>query len=177
VTSRRTITCDELHALVSCGLDGPASQFEVALASAHVRDCDECAEYEAEVGAFTRLLRAAPLEPLAQPVRVPYGIRYRRPAHVLRGALATAAVAVAAVAIGGSVRLTESAEFVGAAVAPPNDAVRDRTPAVGTVARNRLVTLQELYRDDLSAGYLPVISPRQDDSLGAIKPALVAGNA
>lgn len=175
MSSRHTVSCEELHALVSRRLDGVLSQFEVALAVAHVRECDACARFEREVSAFTKLLRDAPLEPAALHVGLPYGIRYRRSAHMLRGALATAAVAVAAITIGGSVRLTEGAAIV-RTVAPPNDAVRTTAPAVGTTARNRLVTLQELYRDDLTEGRLPVVTPREDDSLGSTKPVLRAGN-
>ena len=176
MSPQHTLSCDELHALVSRRLDGGISQFEDALAAAHVRDCAGCARYEREVTAFTQLLRESPLEPAPRHVGLPYGVRYRRPAHVLRGALASAAVAVAAVAIGGSVRLAEDPQIL-RVVAPPNDAVRTLAPAVGTVAKNRLVTLQELYRDDLSDGVMAVVSPREDDSLGAIKPVLPAGNA
>ena len=175
MSSRHTVSCEELHALVSRRLDGVLSQFEVALAAAHVRECDACATYERDVSAFTKLLRDAPLEPAAQHVGLPYGIRYRRSAQMLRGAVATAAVAVAAVTIGGSVRLTESAD-IARAVAPPNDAVRTTAPAVGTTAQNRLVSLQELYRGDLTEGLLPVVTPHEDDSLGSTKPVLRAGN-
>ena len=176
MSPQHTLSCDELHALVSRRLDGGISQFEDALSAAHVRDCAACARYEREVTAFTQLLRESPLEPAPRHVGLPYGVRYRRPAHVVRGALATAAVAVAAVTIGGSVRLAEEPQIL-RVVAPPNDAVRTLAPAVGTIARNRLITLQELYRDDLADGVMPVVSPRENDSLGAIKPVLPAGNA
>jgi hypothetical protein len=176
VTSLHGVTCDEMRALVSCGLDGAISQFEVALAAAHVRDCPACAAFEADVAAFTRLLRDAELEAVPRHVGLPYGIRHRRPMRVLRSAVATAAVAVAAVAIGGSVRLSEGPQVIRSAVAPPNDAISTRAPAVGTIAKNRLITLQELYRNDLSEGNLPVVAPLEDDSLGAVKPVLRAGN-
>jgi hypothetical protein len=171
VTSLHGVTCDEMRALVSCGLDGAISQFEVALAAAHVRDCPACAAFEADVAAFTRLLRDAELEAVPRHVGLPYGIRHRRPMRVLRSA-----VAVAAVAIGGSVRLSEGPQVIRSAVAPPNDAISTRAPAVGTIAKNRLITLQELYRNDLSEGNLPVVAPLEDDSLGAVKPVLRAGN-
>ncbi len=177
MSSQHTVTCEELHALVSGRLDGAVSQFEVALAAAHLRECAECAVFEAEVTAFTQLLRDAELETMPRGVGLPYGIRFRRHARVARGALATAAVAMTAVAIGGSVRLSESPDVVRAAVAPANDAVRTAAPAVVSRGSTPMITLQELYRDDLSEGLLPVISPRVDDSLGAVKPVLPAGNA
>jgi predicted anti-sigma-YlaC factor YlaD len=174
VTSQHTVSCAELHALVSCKLDGAVSQFELALASAHLRDCADCAAFEAEVGAFTKLLREARPERPRHTVALPYGLRFRRHARVARGALATAAVAMAAVTIGGSVRLADGQQIGRAAVAPANDAVRMAGPAVPAAAR--LVTLQELYRDALAEGLLPVLSPVEDDSLGAVKPVLRAGN-
>lgn len=157
-----------MRTLVSCRLDGAISQFEIALVTSHLRRCPECAAFDAEVGTFTALLRDAP------PVRVPRQITlprvpYRRPLRVARGALATAAVAMAAVAIGGSGRLAESAHVT----APANDAVRTAAPAV---AVRQLVSLQELYRDDLSQGLLPVLPASGDESIGAVKPVLPAGN-
>ena len=157
-----------MRTLVSCRLDGAISQFEIALVTAHLRRCPDCAAFEAEIGAFTELLRAA------APVRVPRRISlprmpFRRPLRVARGAVATAAVAMAAVAIGGSGRLAESAHVA----APANDAVRISAPAV---AIPRLVTLQELYRESLSQGLIPVLPATQDENLGEVKPVLPAGN-
>ncbi len=173
MSSQHTVSCEELHALVSCRLDGAVSQFALALASAHLRECAACAAFELEVGAFTKLLREAKPERPRHAVALPYTLRFRRQARVVRGALATAAVAMAAVTIGGSVRLAEGQEIGRAAVAPANDAIR---MAASTTPPARLVTLQELYRDALSEGLLPVLSPREDDSLGAVKPVLRAGN-
>ncbi|HWN23149.1 MAG TPA: zf-HC2 domain-containing protein [Gaiellaceae bacterium] len=158
-----------MRTLVSCRLDGAISQFEVALVTAHLRRCPDCAAFESEIGAFTELLRTA------RPVRVPRRITlprapYRRPMRVARGAVATAAVAMAAVAIGGSGRIAESAHIV---AAPPNDAVRISAPAV---AVPRLISLQELYREPLSKGLIPVLPLSDDDRLGEIKPVLPAGN-
>lgn len=157
-----------MRTLVSCRLDGAISQFEIALVAAHLRRCPECAAFDAEAGAFTALLRDAP------PVRVPRQITlprvpYRRPLRVAQGAMATAAVAMAAVAIGGSGRLAESANVV----APANDAVRTAAPAVAPAG---LVSLQELYREDLSRGLIAVLPVSDDESLGAVKPVLPAGN-
>jgi predicted anti-sigma-YlaC factor YlaD len=165
---QQTVSCAQMRTLVSCRLDGALSQFEIALVTAHLRRCPECAAFEADVGAFTELLRTA------RPVRVPRQITlprvpYRRPLRVARGAVATAAFAMAAVAIGGSARLSESAHVA----APVNDAVRTAFPAVATP---HLVTLQELYREDLSHGLIPVLPATGDESLGELKPVLPAGN-
>lgn len=154
--------------MFSCRLDGAISQFEVALVTAHLRRCPACVAFEAEVGAFTGLLRAA------QPVRVPRQITlprvpYRRPLRVARGTLVTAAAAMAAVAIGGSGRLAESAHVV----APANDAVRLAAPAA---VESRLVSLQELYREPLSLGLIPVLPVIQEESLRSVKPVLPTGN-
>ncbi len=128
----------------------------------------ECAAFEAEAGAFTELLRAARPVPVPRQITLPR-LPYRRHLRVARGAVATAAAAMAAVAIGGSGQLAERTRVA----APPNDAVRTATPAVGIP---RLVSLQELYRDDLSHGLIPVLPATDDESIGAIKPVLPAGN-
>lgn len=167
MSKHHTVTCEELRPLISCRLDGSISQFETALVSAHLRRCAECADFEAEAGAFTALLRAARPVPLSRQIALPRP-PYRRHLRVARGALATAAAAVAAVAIGGSGQLAERTRVA----APTNDAVRTTAPAV---AIPRLVSLQELYREDLSQGLIPVL-PIEDERIGAIKPVLPAGN-
>lgn len=156
-----------MRTLVSCRLDAAISQFEIALVSAHLRRCAECAAFESEAGAFTALLRAARPVPVPRQITLPR-MPFRRHLRVARGAVATAAAAVAAVAIGGSGQLAERTRVA----APTNDAVRTAAPAV---AMPRLVSLQELYREDLSEGLIPVL-PIDDESIGAIKPVLPAGN-
>jgi hypothetical protein len=170
--SHHTISCDELRALVSHRLDVPTSQFELRLAAAHLRGCAECATFEAEVGAFTALLRDAEYERLPRQITLPRAMRFRRPLFVARGVAATAAVAVAAVAIGGSARLAETTGIARAVRAPANDAVRLSAPAV---APNGLIPLRELIRDDLSHGRVPML-PVLEEGLGALKPVLPASN-
>lgn len=145
-----------MRALISYRLDAAGSQFETALAAAHLRGCAECSSFEAEVGAFTALIRDAPLERIPRPLSLPRAARYRRPLRVARGALATAAVAVAAVGIGGSARVNGAADI--SRVTAPNSG-------------DRLVSLQELRRDALVQGKLAIL-PLTDDSLGAVKPVL-----
>jgi anti-sigma factor RsiW len=169
VSTQHTVSCAEMRTLVSCRLDGAISQFEIALVTAHLRRCPECAAFEAEIGAFTELLRAAAPVRVTRRITLPR-MPYRRPLRVARGAVATAAVAMAAVAIGGSGRIAGSANVV---AAPPNDAVRIAAPVP---AVPRLVSLQELYRESLSQGLIQVLPASQDASLGEVKPVLRAGN-
>lgn len=157
-----------MRTLVSCRLDGAISQFEIALVGAHLRRCPDCAAFEAEVGTFTELLRAARPVPVTRQITLPR-LPYRRHLSVARGAVATAAAAMAAVAIGGSGQLAERARVA----APANDAVRTAAPAV---AMPGLVSLQELYRDDLSHGLIPVLPLGDDEGIGAVKPVLPARN-
>jgi predicted anti-sigma-YlaC factor YlaD len=149
-----------MRALISYRLDVPGSQFELALVAAHLRGCAECSAFGAEVGAFTALIRDAPLERMPRQVSLPRAARYRRPLRVARGALATAAVAVAAIGIGGSARLNGAA-----------DISRVAAPASG----DRLVSLRELRREALVQGELAIL-PLVDDSLGAVKPVLPVAN-
>lgn len=149
-----------MRALISYRLDAAGSQFEIALAAAHLRGCAECSAFGAEVGAFTALIRDAPLERIPRQVSLPRAARYRRPLGVARGALATAAVAVAAVGIGGSARLDGAAD-ISRAAAPAGD--------------DRLVSIRELRREALVQGELAIL-PLPDRSLGAVKPVLLAAN-
>ena len=163
-----TPTCTEMRTLVSCRLDGAISQFEIARVGAHLRRCPDCAAFEAEVGAFTELLRAADQVAVPRQITLPR-VPYRRHLSVARGAAATAAAAMAAVAIGGSANLAERTRVA----APANDAVRTAAPAVGIP---RLVSLQELYREDLSEGLIPILPAADEEDIGAVKPVLPAGN-
>jgi predicted anti-sigma-YlaC factor YlaD len=168
VSTQHTVSCAEMRTLVSCRLDGAISQFEIALVTAHLRRCPDCAAFEAEIGAFTELLRAAVPVRVTRRIALPR-MPHRRPFRVARGAVATAAVAMAAVAIGGSGRIAGSAHVV----APANDAVRVASPVP---AVPRLVSLQELYRESLSQGLIQVLPASQDAGLGEVKPVLRAGN-
>jgi predicted anti-sigma-YlaC factor YlaD len=151
-----------MRALISYRLDVPGSQFERALVAAHLRGCAECSAFGAEVGAFTALIRDAPLEQMPRQVSLPRAARYRRPLRVARGALATAAVAVAAVGIGGSAQLDGAADIFRTAAPAPGDA-------------NQIVSIRQLRREDLSQGRLAIL-PLPDGSLGAVKPVLRVAN-
>ena len=90
--------CAEVHALVSLALDDALTdELGAHLVTRHVAECVACARFAADVGAFTHLLRQAPLEPhRCGPVTV--ASRGRARAH--RVYAATTAAAVLAVAIG-----------------------------------------------------------------------------
>lgn len=150
-----------MRALISYRLDAAGSQFEIALAAAHLRGCAECSSFEAEVAAFTAHIRDAPLKRIPRQLSLPRAARYRRPLGVARAALATAAVAVAAVGIGGSVRLDGAAD-ISRAAAPAGDA-------------DQLVSIRELRREALVQGELAIL-PLPDRSLGAVKPILPVAN-
>ena len=161
-----TLSCAEMRALISHRLDAASSQFETALAGAHLRRCAECSSFAAEVGAFTALIREAPLERVSRQVSLPRPARYRRPLRVARGALASAAVAVAAVGIGGSARVDGAATIVRAAAPAPLERADDS---------DRLVSIRELHREALVLGELAILSPHVD-SLGVVKPVLPVAN-
>ena len=90
----------------SVRLDGELSELEAARLDAHLRACADCRAYAEQVGAIAAQLRAAPLEPPAQPFALPRrrvfsGLR-------LQAAVAAAAVAVAALVAGSSFTLGQA---------------------------------------------------------------------
>jgi anti-sigma factor RsiW len=87
----RPLLCERTRAWVSQALDCELSEFERALVQAHLERCADCAAFADDVSAATAALRAAPLEPLPYPVRLP--ARRRRTAGVLRVGAAAAALA------------------------------------------------------------------------------------
>src|SRR4051794_6420489 len=91
----RNLACEQARVQVSLDLDGKLSELERRRLDAHLAQCAACAAYEADVGAFTGLLRSAELEPLPRAVALPRRQRvlYRH----LNVAAATAAVLLLAV--------------------------------------------------------------------------------
>ncbi|MFN2470646.1 MAG: zf-HC2 domain-containing protein [Gaiellaceae bacterium] len=101
--SKRCIRAREHVSLFS---DGELSEFERALLTAHLARCESCRRFQADVSAMTERLRAAPLEPLTQPITLPR----RRPAVAARALQAVAAAAaVVAVGFGAVTGLVDSA--------------------------------------------------------------------
>ena len=66
----RSVVCDRVRSQVSLRLDGELSQLESRMVDAHLVRCPECRAFESGAVTITELLRAAPLEPLAEPVVV-----------------------------------------------------------------------------------------------------------
>ena len=60
---RRKTACDRAALWISLELDGEISELERAALAAHLGGCAECSSARAEIAGFTRLMRAAPLEP------------------------------------------------------------------------------------------------------------------
>src|SRR5581483_10098218 len=82
----RPASCEPVRQLISAGLDGHASEVELAAAARHTRSCSECWRFARDVTELTRRLKESErLEPsaiLAPPVAVrppARGGRWRRP--------------------------------------------------------------------------------------------------
>jgi anti-sigma factor RsiW len=58
-----SLPCHDARTLVSQALDGEISEIREAALDAHLRACPECSCFARETGAFTSIVRAAPLEP------------------------------------------------------------------------------------------------------------------
>jgi hypothetical protein len=96
---------------VSLRLDAELSQLEIRMLEAHLERCADCRAFEAEVAEFTAELRAAPLEPIAQPVVIPG----RRRFSVIGAQVGVAAVMALAVAgVAGRMALDELRPATGA---------------------------------------------------------------
>ena len=96
----RPLVCERVRGQISVGLDGELSQLERVMIASHLERCTACEAYADEVSAFTRVLREAPLEPMARKVVI-----HRRRRHV--GARVQVA-AVAAVAVAALVGASEA---------------------------------------------------------------------
>jgi anti-sigma factor RsiW len=113
--------CDRARAWATADVDGELSSFERVLLSAHLADCAGCREFHASVGAFTDMLRTAPLERLERTIDI--GRLRRRVRISLRAAPAVAAMAVTVVGLGSILassdlrarpsRLSAPSEFAG----------------------------------------------------------------
>ena len=98
-TTRPTnAVCDRARTYASLQLDGELSQLEEAMLGAHLSRCEGCRGYAAEIAAVAGELRSASLERLERPISLP---PRRRVSFGTLQAAAVAAVALAAVGIGG----------------------------------------------------------------------------
>jgi Putative zinc-finger len=90
--------CDRAREWATADVDGELSSFESVLLNAHLVDCASCREFHASVGAFTEMLRTAPMEQLERTIDI--GRLRRRIRIPLRAAPAVAAMAVTVVGLG-----------------------------------------------------------------------------
>ena len=98
MTRATSAVCERARKYVSLQLDNELSQLEDAMLQAHLGRCEPCRAYAADVAATTRELRAAEPERLVRPIALP---RRRRVSFGNVQAAAAAAIALAAVGIGG----------------------------------------------------------------------------
>lgn len=89
--------CDDVRSQISLDLDGELSTFERRILDSHLKRCEACRAFQADVSDISTALRAAPLERPSEQIRIPSLRRF----HVgVWQVLAPAAVAmIAAVAI------------------------------------------------------------------------------
>jgi anti-sigma factor RsiW len=125
--------CDRVREQLSLALDGETSQLEDARIDAHLASCASCRAFGAEIGAATRIIRAAPLEEPSVPLSIPL------PRRIARRAFQAAAAAAVVLAAGiGSIDLANreaqrsvTSAFPTRAVPQTSDALsvdRVRTP-------------------------------------------------
>jgi predicted anti-sigma-YlaC factor YlaD len=136
--------CDRIREWISLDADGELSRIEHALVERHLAACPECTAFAADVQGFTRALRTAPLEPLAQPIVLP-----RRTRVSIRSVQFAAAAAVALVAVGVA-SLSTSLRDEGLGVSTPQIQVDEGTDEL------RARQLQEMTERDALTAPRPV---------------------
>ena len=102
LVSARPRRCERAREWISLGTDGELSPFEQALLSSHLERCEECKVFQADIAGIASDLRAASLERMSRPIDLPS--QRREPLRRLRlGAVTSAAaVALVALALGGT---------------------------------------------------------------------------
>jgi predicted anti-sigma-YlaC factor YlaD len=91
---RSVFVCRQGREFISLRLDDELSELEQARLDSHLRVCQDCRAYEADLVGATRMLRAAALEPVERPFALPQ--RRRLPLRSLQVSAAAALVVVAA---------------------------------------------------------------------------------
>jgi predicted anti-sigma-YlaC factor YlaD len=116
----RTNTCERATQWISLDLDGELSQFEHAALTRHLSGCARCCAVSSEVGAFTRMLRKAPLLELEREVAhvAPQRARVRA---ARRAAFGLAFAGVTAAAVFGGFVLSGTSTVSRSALAFQND--------------------------------------------------------
>ena len=98
-------SCESAREASSRALDDDLSPFEARLLAAHLDTCAACSEFHVGAATTTKALRAAPLDPLEQPLALPRR-RVVRPLHG-SAAAAIAAAAVLVLSVAGPVDLKD----------------------------------------------------------------------
>ena len=112
----RPNTCERTTQWISLDLDGELSQLEQVALARHLSGCARCREVSNEVGAFTRVLREAPLLELER--EIAYAAPRRARARVVRRAgFSLAFAGLAAAAVFGGFALSGSSSGSGSALA------------------------------------------------------------
>ena len=123
---------------LSLWLDGEISEFEQARLEEHLRSCDDCRAYAAQLRGLTETLRSAPQEEPTVSFRLPR--RHYAGAYILRAVSATAAVAVMAVS-----------GLVGLSGFVPRSSSSGRATAVDVRAARQRMVVKERLLDNLEA--------------------------
>ncbi len=139
--------CARARSAVSLFVDGELSELERAFLAAHLRDCEPCRAFEADVAGLTETLREAPLERPTRPVALPR----RRDRSLRRLELGAAAALVALVGsvagLVGSASLREQGRVAGNAGAA---GVSDRElQHVREYRRMQLMTMTDVLKLDV----------------------------
>jgi len=135
------VLCERGREWISLRLDGELAELAQKMLDSHLARCPDCRAFEVEAAATTRLVRATPLELLAQPISLPRG---RRLALSMRRVSAVAA-SVAAVVVG-----------VGAFLNLPSASSRAAGPPVKIVqSDNSDLTQQKFIRAALLVPVVP----------------------
>jgi anti-sigma factor RsiW len=157
-------SCDRTRALLSRQLDTPLSELERRTVSLHATRCAACRAFERNTRWIADELRAAPLQPLPQPVTISVP-RRRIPTRVV--ANVASAAALLAVTLGGAT----------IAAHPQEAGSAQQALSAGNAPDTRMgdPVMREIRREGLRTGEIQIL-PATDGST-AVKPALPAIDA
>jgi anti-sigma factor RsiW len=96
---RRTTACERAVQWISLELDGEIAALEGAALARHLQRCDDCRSSRAQIGAFTRALRASPADGPEWPVAIAVPQRGKRFARAGVAAFVTMVAVMGALAV------------------------------------------------------------------------------